>query len=293
VNSIIIITEFLFNPFRDFIENTILVNDVNLGNVNYKTHNFLFRGLASGGGSSLSIAHSLAILFVIYLYFKNKLKFIYSFIFISIISVTCIFLGRTGIIISAALIFLYFFISTRKILYHYKRKISIASFFVILLFLISGIYLFDYINDEYSIIIKWAFSFDDKVGAGESFNKLISSTHILYNYKALLFGMGYYLNHHPIVQSSDSGYFKLIYSIGMPFAIMFYIYMSSSFIYFMSKINFTLLSISMIFILLVCEIKEPIFFQNYASRIFFYLFGAAFYYAQINTKIPHCKKIQI
>jgi hypothetical protein len=292
-NAVLILLEFIFNPFRDFIEINILVDDVDLGNINYKAHPWQLRGLAAGGGSSLSIAHSLAILFAVYLYYKNKIQLLSSSLYMISLSVTCIFLGRTGIIISMFLILVYIFLVLHRVLFTNNKSKYIIIAPLGLILIVSIKYLFDYINDEYSIILQWAFSFDNKVGAMESVNKLFNSTQIIDDYSALLFGLGYYFQYHPIVSPSDSGYFKLIYSVGFPFALLIYLYISLGFTYLMNKLKLFPLSILIVSILLVCEIKEPIFFQNYTARIFFYLFGAVSYYTQFNNKPVTYKKVQI
>src|SRR5690606_2071112 len=81
-NSVVILTEVLFPFVRDVIESFLIPS----GNVNWR-EGFRYRGIASGGGASLSVLVAVAVVFALYLYQK---RYIGVFTVFSLIAVLLI-----------------------------------------------------------------------------------------------------------------------------------------------------------------------------------------------------------
>ena len=95
LNSIIVLFEFYLPSLRLLLE-SYLIED---GKVDY-ANGFRYRGLASAGGASLSVAHGISIPLIYYLFKKNAIGPLRLLISITIVFTSLIFIGRTGFVVA-------------------------------------------------------------------------------------------------------------------------------------------------------------------------------------------------
>ena len=128
LNSIVVLLEFLIPSFRSFIESLLIPStrtDYMVG--------LRFRGIASAGGASLSIAHGLSGVLLYYLYRKRLINPIFALVGILLCFSSLIFIGRSGILLLfVGIFFVHIMIKKTKA----KRKISNVIFTFLAFFLI-------------------------------------------------------------------------------------------------------------------------------------------------------------
>jgi hypothetical protein len=262
VNSLIILFEFSFQPFRDFIENFL----VQFPGSNYAT-GMRFRGLASAGGAGLSILNSLVfaiILEKICLSAKSGFLVLCAFI----IFCATVFIGRTGLLIILLLSLYYSFRS---------YKIFIFSSVVGAFLMFSIVFLQDYFkqifNDDFLWVsagfllegIDW-FENEGTMDALQTFYFWPSGINLFIGYG--FYGIGNF------TPWTDSGYMRSILSVGLPLSLIIYtIYLKFIFHGIYLDRFFSLLLV----ILLVAEYKEPLLFSGFSSRVFILLVAGKYF----------------
>jgi len=278
LNSLIIVVEFYFPSFRDFLEG-MLVNNKN-SNINYEEHAFRFRGFSASGGASLSVINAVAVWLATMLCINNRLSNLRTILLIIVICASNIFTGRTGLIFS--LLFGSFFLIYKYIpdLFRngFRSLIANISILTIVIYVLPQIQ----ISDE---ILDWAFEWSDGLKTGNidsgSTDELKTMLFMPSNPFHLMFGVGYFEGTSGIYPRTDSGYLKTLFSFGFFWAACLY-FLFFKLIFDITKIDKELRSyiFPIIVFLLIVELKEPFIYQNYLSRTLLLLIGSSIYLYQ-------------
>jgi len=275
-NSIVILIQYIYPEVRIAFESILVKSN---GDIDHINHPFRLRGIASGGGSALSLFNSIMILFLIFLVKKNRVSA--SFALFGALTLSCsnIFTGRTGLIIGLIFTLILFFL----ILY---KNLSIKNFDVrtILVFTLSSYAIYYLLTfDRWDAEVStWAFEWVEGLYIGKfessSTNALMSMLYLPDNPSHLLFGIGYFEGDGKIYLRTDSGYLKTLLSVGLPLSILVY----GVIIFFFAKLikassDYFWLVFFVIITMLLVEIKEPVFYQNFSSRMILLLSGVAMF----------------
>ena len=278
----------LFSIFS--IEFKLWVNStlVNTGNIDF-TDGVRFPGLSNGGGATLSLQLALGICAAFFLFInesniRNKLLIL---TFSSVICISTIFVGRTGLYIGFFMIFFMIINFIKK-----PSHLIIASCF----YAVIGMGLF-FINNEINNLLmenvdinrltNWAF---DILLSGESTSAqgFVADFYRLPDFNILhfLFGTGRVVYFDGTNYSAhDSGYIQTGYAIGVIFSLSFYIALFSIYFFQLRKATGYVKVLGAIFISMVflLEVKEPFIFKY--SLPFF-----VFVYLQLASRFQYNSK---
>lgn len=271
VNSLIIIFQVLYPSFRSLIEGFLAPS----GNIDW-TEGFRYRGLASGGGASLSVLIPVAIVLALHLYSEKIIGILVLFLFISILLVSLFFIGRTGFLLLPIVFSSFVFFNLQK----YILKVFVFFLIMIVFLLLFGEAIKDFVIEQYGVgFYNYSFGFflggvdgikdEGTVGMIVEFLKVVPST-----FPEVLIGYGFY-GGSDFEPWTDSGYSRMFLSVGYFFGVAFYL---SFFLIFRNVIlsrKFLFLTIGVA--LLVAEFKEPLLFAGYASRVYVLLLGYALF----------------
>lgn len=269
LNSLIILSEVAFPVIRNAIEFFLAPS----GNIDW-SEGFRYRGIASGGGASLSVLIPVAITFALYLYGKNHIGFIATVSLISLLSASLIFIGRTGVLLLPMVFLFFLFFNLRKNLLKILSILLIVAF----IFYLSFEHVRNYLIQEHgTYYYDYAFGFMlDGIKGIEN----VASVRVIKEYLTvlpttfpeILFGYGFY-GGSDFEPWTDTGYNRMFLSVGYPFGILFYI---SFFLLAYKAVRYKPFIFSTIIcILLIAEMKEPLLFTGYASRTLFILLAYA------------------
>lgn len=277
LNSVIIIIGFYNPEFKDIIESSIF--DSPNANINYEDHAFRLRGIAAAGGASLSVVTAFGVICFFHLAINRQIDHKLAIIFSLLLFFSNIFIGRTGLIGSGALI-------VCMICYFVVKKGSSSSLILNLSFLISISLLVYYsafkFYEDFPVVFDWAFEWSGLKNEGplrtESTSDLFDMFILPSNPAEVVFGLGFFEGYSSSVSRSDSGYIKTLLTLGLIFGSIFYlvIFRVLGIIVRTSGVRPILYVISVCF-LTVVEIKEPFLYQNYLSRLLFMLAGISMY----------------
>lgn len=271
VNSSVIILQVLYPGFRSIIEGFLVPS----GNIDW-TEGFRYRGLASGGGASLSVLIPVAIVLALHLYSEKIIGILVLFLFISILLVSLFFIGRTGFLLLPIVFASFVFFNLQK----YIFKVFLFFLIMIIFLLFFGEAIKDFVIEQYGVgFYNYSFGFflggvdgikdEGTVGIIVEFLQVVPST-----FPEVLIGYGFYGGSH-FEPWTDSGYSRMFLSVGYFFGVAFYL---SFFLIFRNIIltrKFLFLTIGVA--LLVAEFKEPLLFTGYASRVYVLLLGYALF----------------
>jgi hypothetical protein len=275
-NSIIILIQYKYPEVKIAFESILVKSN---GDIDHINHPFRLRGIASGGGSALSLFNAIMILFLIFLVKKNRVSL--SFAMFGALTLSCsnIFTGRTGLIIGLIFTLILFFLIIFK-------NLSIKNFdaLAILIFIISSCAVFYLLTfDSWDAeVLAWAFEWVEGLYLGNfessSTSALMSMLFFPDKPSHLLFGIGYFEGDGKIYIRTDSGYLKTLLSVGLPFSILVY----GLIVFFFVKLtkvssDYFWLVFFVIITMLLVEIKEPVFYQNFSSRMILLLSGVAIF----------------
>lgn len=222
-------------------------------------------GLSSSGGAALSVVLSLGSLSILRLSdFRTKT---WHFSVLVLITCSAALVGRTGMLVSLICLFLLVFKGRVSI-----KGLAISSLFVGLL----GFMAFDAVKSNpqfFGYTLSWALSVF--TGADHTVTTLLGQDLRELNERILLFGgTGVSSPEGVNASGSDVGYIQTLYSIGLPFALVFYV----TYFFYLCQINvdnggcfFKWLLIFLVFLL---ELKEPFIFKYAIS---FYVLASLLY----------------
>lgn len=278
INGLVIVVEVFFPVVRSAIEGFLVAS----GNVDWQ-EGFRYRGLASGGGASLSVLVPVAVVMALHLY---KEKYIGTLELISslfILVFSLVFIGRTGVLL-LPLVFMSF------VAFNFRRYFLRVSglFFFMALFVGFGYeYFKQVIIDQYGVgFFNYSLGFllegseglkdEGTVGIIVGFLKVLPTT-----FPEVLIGYGFY-GGSEFSPWTDSGYSRMFLSVGYLFGLIFY---ACFFLLFRGVFLYkAFLFVTIGLLLLVAEAKEPLLFTGYASRIYFMLLVFGFIDKEIKQR---------
>lgn len=257
VQAVIILVSFVSVDYRVWFD-AIAVSGANYD----ATYIYRAPGFSGAGGAALSLIQSLGVFFGWLLLRKNKIyeniqgKLSYLVFLAMVLSVaSCLVVGRTGLLLS--LIFMVIFLIDSPSRVRFSLVLVLSTFliqlflFKILPNLLDNQFSFDYFND-------WAFGFF--VGKDETISFLDAQP-----IKSLSVETFHGTGLTSIVNGKnpsdhDSGFIQTYYSMGFPFAVIFYaIYVYVLF----TALRWLPFLLRVIFVILfyALEIKEPFIFK--------------------------------
>lgn len=264
-NSLIVVIEATFPTIRDIIEFFLAPS----GNVDWKTVP-RYRGIASGGGASLSVLIPVAVTFTLYLYEKNRINTSITFLLSAVLIISLIFIGRTGILLLPIVFALFIAFNFKK----YFLKFLCLFFIATIVAIISFEHIKHYIIEQHGApFYYYSFGFMLEGRAGFENIRTIGIikeflTVLPLTFPEVLIGYGFY-GGSDFDPWTDTGYNRMFLSVGYLFGLIFY----ACFFLFSYKPmkQKPFLFSAIISILMIAEIKEPLLFTGYASRITFVL----------------------
>lgn len=279
LNSVIILLELQFNSFRALIEAYL---EPLCCTINYAKGHRL-RGIASAGGAGLSISIPAALIIALHLFDRGRLNSVVLLILFSILLASVVFIGRTGIVLLIVPVSMYLLLLLfRRNNIHQILKML---FFVLIPLLILAPLFYQYISDFVSQmfgdgIVKYLFGFlldgmsgvekEGTVGVIAEFITVLPM-----EFPQVLTGYGFF-GGSEFYPWTDAGFNRTFLSVGLLFGSIFYVIVYS--MYFLTfRLNKYLIG-SFILVLTIAEIKEPLLFSGFASRMFILIF--VYYYCE-------------
>lgn len=289
LNSVIILLELQFDSFRSFIEGYL--DPISGSSINYE-EGYRLRGIASAGGAGLSISIPAALIIALHLFDRGRLNSVFLLILFPILFASVMVIGRTGLVLLIIPVSMYLFmLLTRR---NNGYTILKTLFFVLISLLIVAPLFYQYISDFLSQMfgdsfVKYAFGFllegssgiedEGTVGLMAEYIKVLPM-----EFPQVLTGYGFY-GGSDFYPWTDSGFSRTFLSVGFLFGSIFYVIVY--YMYFLTfRINKYLIG-SFVLVLTVAEIKEPLLFSGFASRMFILIF--VYYYCE--DKYLKAKKI--
>jgi len=277
LNSVIVLIEFYFPPFRVLLEGFLAPD----GRVDY-TEGLRFRGLASAGGASLSVAHGISIALMYYLFRKNSIGPLKLLLSVTIVFISLIFIGRTGFVIAFIGVFLVAILTKSS-----QQKAQLLSKAWVYIILIGGISLLSYASIFFDSLPEFYqnYSINVFLGGAESLKSegTISTVINFFSFPdniwQILFGVGNISGGYEDGMPADPGFMKILTGYGV-LGLLFY---PGLLIWCFSLPRGYLRDILIIIcILLVCaEFKEPFLIKGYTSRLFWLLLGLTAYHRRL------------
>lgn len=274
INSVVVIFEFWFPAIRSFIE-SLLRSDAS---VDYAA-GLRFRGLGSAGGASLSFAHGLAIPLGYVCYRIGKLNSI-SFLLVTVsIILSLLFIGRTGLLISVSGIFLCFVIKFSRYGHIGQARVIYGRILLSIGLIVAALnanHLIEMLPQHYQRYSIGVFTGGiDSLMAEGTVSYIITFYTLPNSALDVLFGAGNFSGgfEKAYLAPGDPGIMKVLTAYGF-LGILIYL----SILYWCwaqrkSLSGSVLLLMATLF--LIGELKEPFLFKGYASRLFWFLFGAS------------------
>ncbi len=271
INCCIILLTSLIPGVKDITES--LLSQQHESNLDY-VNGFRARGFAAAGGFSLSVICIMAALFLMHLNLNKYISSAVTLIIVAVIALSQIFIARTGLYAICLLICFWFFYAFLV----NKDRASLVFFSVITIFmLLSFISIY---GSQLDFILSWALELVNNFLDGDglhttSSDDLVSMYNIPSDTLKIIFGFGFY--EADVSYRSDSGYIKSLYSLGLLsiFLYAFHYIMLCKMLphkYPELKRMFIILFV----LLMILEVKGPVFYQNYPSRLLFLLYGYLF-----------------
>jgi hypothetical protein len=280
LNSVIILLELQFDSFRSFIEGYL--DPISGGVINY-SQGYRLRGIASAGGAGLSISIPAALIIALHLFDRGRLNSVFLLILFPILLASVVVIGRTGIVLLIIPVSMYLLL----LLFRRNNDHTILKtiFFVLIPLLIIAPLFYQYMSDFLSQMfgdsfVKYAFGFllDGKSGVEEEGTVGLMAEFITVlpmEFPQVLTGYGFY-GGSEFYPWTDAGFNRTFLSVGFLFGSIFYVIVF--YMYFLTfGINKYLIG-SFVLVLTIAEIKEPLLFSGFASRMFILIF--VYYYCE-------------
>ncbi len=265
LNSAVIIVQVLYPSFRTFVEGFLAPS----GNIDW-AEGFRYRGLASGGGANLSVLIPVAIVLALHLYSEKKIGILSLSFYTFVLLVSLFFIGRTGFLLLPFVFASFVLFNFRKYFFRVVIFFVMAALFVLLL----GGEIKNFVIDQYGIgFYNYSFGFflggvdgfkeEGTVSIIVEFLQVVPST-----FPEVLIGYGFY-GGSDFEPWTDSGYSRMFLSVGYFFGVAFYLAFFLIFRNVVFRRKFLFLTIGVV--LLIAELKEPLLFTGYASRVYILL----------------------
>ncbi|MEZ9954241.1 hypothetical protein AB4395_17255 [Vibrio splendidus] len=267
-NGVIILLEFLIPSFRVTIESILLSSN---SNIDYLERNNRFRGLASGGAANLSLFYGFALVSLYYQLLLGRIKSHNFIIAFFVIFMSCLLIGRTGLVIAGVGVFLI------SILSFFTKNLSTfkSSFFIIMMFFILPIvpiflsqFMTNYMLDY---ALMFFYSGFDGIKSEGTVDILAEMTTYPDSYLSAFIGVGSDSGGFLPNTRSDSGYLKMFTTLGYPLAIILYCLIAYVFINSSLQVNkYRWVLLVFIGAWFFSEIKEPFIFKGYTARFLWF-----------------------
>lgn len=267
LNGVVILLQVQMPQFRALVESVF----VESGNIDW-TDGFRYRGLASGGGASLSVLSAFMVYICLYLYGVKKIGALMASASLAILVASVFFIGRTGVLlILVAFVF--------HALVQGWRNIKIIAFTVsaVVFVLFFGLdYIKDFLIQEYGEgFYRYSLGFflegrqgiedEGTVGIIAEFLTVVPK-----EFPEIIIGYGFY-GGSDFYPWTDSGYARMFLSVGFVFGVAFY--GCAFYIFKKSALGKQALFWPLIALLAIAETKEGMMFAGYSSRLLFILMG--------------------
>ena len=271
LNSLIILVQVLSPSFRGFTEAFLVLS----GNVDW-TDGYRYRGLASGGGASLSVLIPVSMVLVFYLYAERYLGIARLVFILSPLVVSLFFIGRTGFFLAPIVFLSFVFFGFKE---HFLKVFS-SALVVSFLVLAFGEEVKYFIVDLYGVAF-YKYSFGFFLGGAEglkdegTIDAVVGFLKVMpVSFPEVLIGYGFY-GVGEFYPWTDSGYSRMFLSVGYFFGLAFYFIFFFMFRDVILYKKYLFLTIGLV--LLVAEVKEPLLFTGYASRVYVFLLASALF----------------
>lgn len=234
-------------------------------------------GISYGTGDGLSFIQAIGFMSGYYLLFQEKRKYCLNIIYLFIIFISMIFVGRTGIILAILFVGIYTLYKFKDSAVYLIKLLMLFVFFSFIFILLVQYFA----PEKMTKMLHWAFEFYfSYVESGKietsSTNALLNMFFLPNSEISLFFGDGYYMN--PYAKNmnyihSDSGYIRTIFFGGfltMSIIIFYFIYL----IIFLKKLTnkeefiFILL---LFLIYFIGHLKVPMLYYGTNVKILFIL----------------------
>ena len=264
-NSIVILLELQFESFRLLIES--FLDPLRGGSINY-AKGFRFRGVAGSGGAGLSLSIPVALTIALYLFERKILSLFLLIPIVAILLFSVLVIGRTGLILTLIPCALYL----TQLLQPRRMAVTLALCVVVVAVSIALLqFATSYFSGTFGDgFVKYSFGFlldgiegiekEGTVGVIAGFLTVLPL-----EFPQALVGYGFY-GGSDFFPWTDSGYSRMFLSVGFVFGLMFYLIIFRT--YFLGFKGNEFLIGTLILILAVAELKEPLLFSKIASRIF-------------------------
>ncbi|WP_339438650.1 hypothetical protein [Pseudomonas sp. EA_15y_Pfl1_P104] len=275
LQALFILASFVEPSFRDLLSATL----ANRGNIEVDSV-LRFRGIHDSGGFSLSAILALGAVYGVYSIFSDaNTATIWRLLSISIIALSITLVARTGIII---FLFGVLFLAVR-----WPRKALIGgSVFAACLAL--AVVLFQYLFPErYGFFSTYIFNYAFEIFINYSKGQGLTSASTD-DLKSMLFvpdlvnivaGSGSFDDQSGGVARSDSGYLKTLLASGIVGFVLVYASYGWMFLRIRSSIyrfaDAEYFILVLLCLILMLEVKAPVFYQNDVSRLFILLFSCS------------------
>jgi hypothetical protein len=267
LNSAVILLQVQFPEFRAIVESVF----VESGNIDW-TEGFRYRGLASGGGASLSVLSAFMVYIALYLYTKKKINLHFLVASLIILILSIFFIGRTG----TFLIVVAFAINVLTQGWRSIRNILILMTTFIFISFYGLKYVEEFLIQSYDeAFYRYSLGFilegkqgitdEGTVGMVAEFLATVPT-----ELPEMLIGYGFY-GAGDFRPWTDSGYARMFLSVGFLFGFVFYC--CAFYIFKKSARGKQLLFWPLIALLAIAEAKEGLLFAGYSSRLLFILMG--------------------
>jgi hypothetical protein len=267
LNGAVILLQVQIPQFRALVEFAFVAS----GNIDW-TEGFRYRGLASGGGASLSALSAFMVYICLYLYGVKKIGAIMAATSLTILVTSVFFIGRTGVLLIIAAFVLY------TLVLGWKNVKSIAfTAGLVIFFLFFGLdYIKEFLIQEYGegfYTYSLGFFLEGRQGIEDEGTVSIISeflTIVPKQFPEILIGYGFY-GGSDFYPWTDSGYARMFLSVGFVFGSIFY--GCAFYIFRRSAFGKQALFWPLIALLAIAETKEGMMFAGYSSRLLFILMG--------------------
>lgn len=271
LNSILILVSFGESGFRDLLESLLVQKESS--NIDY-SKGFRLRGLAAAGGFGLAVFNLISSVSLIFLYINNKINLYPTTFILVLILLSQFFLARTGLIIGIVILFFFFM----SVLFSKKDKLNLLIIFLMLFLLLTSVY--SLFEDEIRPMLPWALELYYNFAEGKglrtnSSDDLMTMFNVPSDLKRLILGFGFYES--AAEYRSDSGYIKTLYSVGVLGILIYAVHSIILFILLPTrhpkyKYYYYILGS----IMLIVEVKGPVFYQNYTGRVLILIYVWSF-----------------
>ena len=262
LNCLIIIFEVFFPSFRQIVESFLAPS----GNIDW-TEGYRYRGVASGGGASLSLLIPVSVVLCLYLYSEKFISVLGVIFYTFILIFAVFFIGRTGLVLLPLVIFLYVIFNLKR----YFIKTLFGSLLIVFLFVIyfddlRQILIGQYGTGFYEYSLGFLMSGAGGIEGEGTVGIIIEFLSVMpKSFPEVLTGYGFY-GGSEFVPWTDSGYSRMFLSVGYLFGLLFYMLFFLMFRNVLFSKPFLFLTIGSL--LLIAEAKEPLLFTGYSARLY-------------------------